>query len=397
MGHDAFVERYEKPNFKIHIIVFLAIVAVSIFLATQVEKSKDITDIAALKSPVPIDSIEIVNSGAEEKVPTIKSPVINKNLPISTDVEQVAITSTEQEYAFDDGSNLESINQLLAADDDSNSEKATVQAEKIAENKMSAEESLQKQNLDASSASSMDQVYQQQQDRFLETLAKSAELETQEPIDIKKLKEAIANDKPLVNKKQKTSGVVAVQTTKSKPSNNNSASQEKNINTKKDNPTVQNVVVQNTKTETSKPVNLQKARLITSNELVNNKIENPVMTKGELDSVVSQFARSYNEGDINRLMALFTENASTNDRKNKIGIKADYAELFNNTQTRNLMIKDVKWRLGKDRAEGAANFVVTVQPKNSPDSNLYKGYIKITAIKHSKGVYITRLIHELKQ
>ena len=61
------------------------------------------------------------------------------------------------------------------------------------------------------------------------------------------------------------------------------------------------------------------------------------------------------------------------------------------------MIKDVKWRVGKDKAEGAANFVVSVQPKNSVESNLYQGYMKITAIKKSKGVYITSLTHEIKK
>ncbi|MEJ2179579.1 MAG: hypothetical protein P8Y28_03880 [Gammaproteobacteria bacterium] len=41
MGQDAFFERYEKPRNRLQIVVFVSILAVSIFLATQVEKAKD--------------------------------------------------------------------------------------------------------------------------------------------------------------------------------------------------------------------------------------------------------------------------------------------------------------------------------------------------------------------
>ena len=79
MGQDAFFERYEKPRNRLQIVVFVAILAVSIFLATQVEKSKDKAAIAAFNNPVPIDSIGIGNSNAQKNIPTIKSPVVNAN------------------------------------------------------------------------------------------------------------------------------------------------------------------------------------------------------------------------------------------------------------------------------------------------------------------------------
>ena len=61
------------------------------------------------------------------------------------------------------------------------------------------------------------------------------------------------------------------------------------------------------------------------------------------------------------------------------------------------MIKNIKWDVGNEKAEGAAAFVVTVQPKNSVESNLYHGKIKITAVRKSDRVYISSLIHEVKQ
>lgn len=400
MGQDAFVERYNKPNHRFHIAVFIAIVAVSIFLATQVEKTKDKTDIAALKNPVPIDSIGITKSNAQRNVPSIKSPVVSRDLsPESTD-QLVSDKNTieEQEYVFDDEPNLDSIKGLLnpeqpvdTLNSDSGTEDAAFHAKAGA---VDAEKELDTEP----GPDLMNQAYQQQQDRFLETLAKSAELESEESFDIKKLREAMRSDKPLVRTKKKPANTVVAESSNTKTVSAKSTVTKQTQSTTKVTPTYQKPHNIKPKPKSSNKQNLQRASLTsTKNISATNKAKIPVMTKGELNNVVSQFARSYNEGDIIRLMALFSDNARTNDQKNKLGIKADYAELFDNTQTRNLMIKDIQWHLGNDKAEGAAAFVVTVQPKNSEQRNLYKGQIKITAVKQSKGVYITRLIHELKQ
>ena len=374
MGQDAFVERYEKPRNRLQIVIFVAILAVSIFLATQVEKSKDKAAIAAFNNPVPIDSIGIGNSNAQKNIPTLKSPVVNANNINSTENPQNSNAS--QEYSFEEGPNLENINKLLAA-----------------------EEPLEETELaktDNQTTNKLDQVYQQQNDRFLQTLAKSAELETQEPIDIQKLKEAIRSDKPLIPAKEKSTTTEIAKAPASAAAKITDSDQlqvksHKNEIVSPEQPSVANL-------QSNSKQNIQKASLKTDiNIAAKNKALISIMTKGELDNVISQFARSYNAGDINRLMALFTDNAKTNDQKNKIGIKSDYATLFNNTQKRNLMIKNIKWDVDNEKAEGAAAFVVTVQPKNSVESNLYQGKIKITAVRKSDRVYISRLIHEVKQ
>ncbi|MEJ2179578.1 MAG: hypothetical protein P8Y28_03875 [Gammaproteobacteria bacterium] len=264
---------------------------------------------------------------------------------------------------------------------------------------MAAEEPAEETELaksDNQETNKLDQVYQQQNDRFLQTLAKSAELETQEPIDIKKLKEAIRHDKPLIPSEEKsaTTKIAKAPAIVAPEKTDSDQLQVKSDKYKIVSP--QQTSVPNLQT-TRKP-NIQKASLKTNTGITaKNKALISIMTKGELDNVISQFARSYNAGDINRLMALFTDNASTNDQKNKTGIKSDYATLFNNTQKRNLMIKNIKWDVSNEKAEGAAAFVVTVQPKNSVESNLYHGKIKITAVRKSDRVYISRLIHEVKQ
>jgi hypothetical protein len=123
----------------------------------------------------------------------------------------------------------------------------------------------------------------------------------------------------------------------------------------------------------------------------------PGPTTKELNRILSNFTNSYNKGNIGQLMALFDDNARTNDRSSKRGIQADYAELFNNTKSRKLMINDVNWRVNQGKAEGAATFEVVVRPKNSTQASRIRGSIRIVAEKNAQGVYITRLVHDIQQ
>lgn len=439
MGHNAFVERYDRPNYKLHVIIFVAIAAISIFLSTQVEKTRDNTDIAALKSPVPIDSIAINNDEAAERQiqPSIKPPIVAQSASMNGTPKVDAIPETVQEYRFEDAPNLENINALLTTgtEDVADSATATVATsiteellvttdEPVAEESaVKSDESVTEESTtqvakaeetgQAESAMSLDQVFQKQNDRFLETLAKTAQVESEESTEIKQLKEAIRSDKPLDAKKPESATVTAAGSdsgekqsqnilTEAKPVSSTSKTKQLEITQVVVKP---NVVKQTTQMTTLTAKAQPASQRITSvgvssavaSQSQKNNTETIVMTRGELDNVVNQFTNSYNNGDINRLMALFAENARTNDRQSKLGIKADYAELFNNTKFRKLMINDINWQLGKGRAEGAAEFVVTVRAKNGLEENSFHGHIKITAIKQSKGVYITHLLHELKQ
>jgi len=425
MGRNAFVERYDRPNYKLHVIIFLAITGVSILLATQVEKNRGKADIAALKAPVPIDSIAIETKTTSEQIsPSITPPVavtsvaaaVNSTPINEAKTLEIALNTenSSQEYSFDDSSNLDNFDAPRIAMDSSAgnegfesetidavsvTDQATEAVNDVAENDA---ESLIKSppNTDqvAKSVVSLDQVIQQQHDRFLQTLAKSAEVEKKESEEIKQLKEAIRSDKPLAAGKkssvnaspQDSNNISEKSVAESNPEHSTSKLPRSVIKSNAVQPVanVQPVGRQLTYNDTPELATIEKR--LTSTEGI-------VMTKGELDRVVKQFTKSYNAGDINRLMALFAENASTNDQQSKLGIKADYAELFSNTKSRTLMINDINWQLGKGKAEGAAEFVVTVQPNNGLEENSFRGQIKITAIKHSRGVYITRLLHELKQ
>ncbi|WP_455366254.1 hypothetical protein [Kaarinaea lacus] len=425
MGHNAFVERYDRPNYKLHVIIFLVITGISVFLSTQVERKRENTDIAALKAPVPIDSIAIEKEAAAQQIqPSIEPPIVAQNAAvIESAAELLPPEESAQEYTFEDSPDLDNIDKLLMEEGIQTVSATTTleasvntEASSVTTNEVVVEEPATQiaQAQDAKQTGevlSLEQAFQKQNDRFLETLAKTAQVEPEESAEIKQIKEAISKDKPLASKNAESAPVTSAASVSEKQKSEQilaEAESKPTLPAAKQAEANQIVIKQDRIMQTAQTVSFTAKAQPASQRMTTANVSNAsirqsktaervVMTKGELDNVVNQFTNSYNAGDINRLMALFAENARTNDRQNKLGIKADYAELFNNTASRKLMINDINWQLGKGKAEGAAEFVVTVQAKNGVEKNSFRGHIKITAIKQSKGVYITHLLHELKQ
>ena len=425
MGHGAFGDGYKKPNFRLHLIIFITIIGVSVFLSSQVEKSKNNTHVQALKIPVPIDSVFVDENGQETK-PRIESPKV-----VAESAQ--AIQESEVEYRFDDGSSLANIDSMLARIDGNSEDETSAETIAAEESELSTSEASdatpavdtkkehreiekdvaimvtddnvpakeesakvtkaeKKESLAKADSSEknenkgqakLDAVYELQQDRFLETLAKTASLKSEETLAVKRIKEAIRSDRPLsiksaIKSKPKTgSGTALVKVAAANASG----------------------VMESKATSKSKVV-VAKASTVSSKKSVIEKstpsaIEQITVTKSELNNVLSQFARSYNKGDINRLMALFDDNAVTNDQKNKPGIKAEYDELFKTTSNRNIKIQSIHWNLSKDKAKGAAKFTVTVQPRGSDKTAQVQGSIEILAVKEDRGVFIKQLLHQV--
>ena len=396
MGHSVFLDRNNKPNFRIHVIIFVLIAGISIFLSALMEKSKVNTDIAALKSPVPIDSIELEVKTENGILPSIKPPIVEKAVlktavfadvktPDSTFNGHTNTSIREEPLGLAAETQVATVNAEMAqlpvstqieANSNPNStlaeailaklpevqDNSQMQSQTDTENEVQvvgqSEAEVNTSELKKVASINMDQAYQQQQDRFLLTLAKSAELESIDSSDIARIKDAILHDKALPPADAEN-GQSAHPLAKS------------------------NVQLVSAK----KSLHVKNAS--------HDKNPDSALTQGELDQILNQFTLYYNEGDIRHLMALFASNASTNDRQSKLGIKQDYNELFQNTESRRLKIKGMQWNLGKGKAEGQASFEVAVKQKNSLDTNLYRGSIKIIAIKESHGVYITHLIHEV--
>lgn len=125
-------------------------------------------------------------------------------------------------------------------------------------------------------------------------------------------------------------------------------------------------------------------------ELVTNSI-----SKEELNKLIAQFVRSYEEGDLRRFMSLFAEDARTNDQNNRKGIAEDYRNMFEDTEKRQFIFNGLRW-VDEDnaKARGEGSFEVKILPKGKGSINTYVGNITIYVEKRRQTVLITQLYHD---
>ncbi|MGD8567874.1 MAG: hypothetical protein PVJ39_07285 [Gammaproteobacteria bacterium] len=384
MGQNAFMERYEKPNYRLHVVIFLLLVGGSLYLSTQVEHTREKTNVPALKSPVPIDSVTLNDAPPDKTITPVVQPAVTSDPRQLASMHESAPADSESAKA----QKHESDQQLAKTDTDERTTATFAGLQESSEEKPPAAK--------RGSSNPLDAAYDEQQDRFLQTLAKTAVDESRESVEIKRIRQAILHDKPLKPEAptKKTQSAKQKQSSKQLANAKDKAGQS----------------VSAAKTAKRKPARKKMSPAAPANNDSNvvsvaahkpqstgNKPQTPQLTRHELDKILFRFTSSYNNGNINQLMSLFHDNAVTNDRSNKRGIEADYEQLFDNTLSRNLMIKNINWNVRQGRAEGAATFEVVVQPKNSAQATHYRGKIKIVAEKKSQGIYITRLLHDVKQ
>jgi hypothetical protein len=117
----------------------------------------------------------------------------------------------------------------------------------------------------------------------------------------------------------------------------------------------------------------------------------------DLNALLSSFTEAYENGNINRLMTLFADNAQTNDQTTLAGIRQDHADLFNATEARQMFLKDVKWTINGNAASGQGNFEVMVQNKGQTSFATVKGSISLEAVKTANGVKLSKFFHKVTQ
>ena len=114
----------------------------------------------------------------------------------------------------------------------------------------------------------------------------------------------------------------------------------------------------------------------------------------ELDGLMRTFVRSYEEGNLRRLLSVFAKDAHTNDRQNREGIAADYQELFDLTEKRQFIVEDLDWRqVDEGRAKGEGEFEVKVLLKGETSITTVKGQVEIDVEKRGRDLLITGFYH----
>ena len=117
------------------------------------------------------------------------------------------------------------------------------------------------------------------------------------------------------------------------------------------------------------------------------------ITPATLATLLQTFISSYDAGNLDQLMSLFTEDAQTNARRSRAEIRKDYADLFRTTDLRAMKLRDINWKLSSGRAQGWGRFEVKVRQIGKQEVKIYVGQLKIDLQRRGPELRISRLIH----
>jgi len=141
------------------------------------------------------------------------------------------------------------------------------------------------------------------------------------------------------------------------------------------------------------------SRFYFSNELISKRgpAASGAPTLSELNTLLTNFTKDYEAGDINNLMKLFADNARTTDQTTLAGIRKDHVDLFDATTMRQIFLKDIVWDTSNTTAVGKGNFEVMVQSKGQTEVGTVNGTITIEAVKTADGTKILKFLHKASQ
>lgn len=119
----------------------------------------------------------------------------------------------------------------------------------------------------------------------------------------------------------------------------------------------------------------------------------PKITKEELSALLRRFAFVYEAGDLDQFVNLFSDNARTNDKSTRQGIREDYENFFRSTDLRQMNLGQVNWEVDENQAQGWGNFDVTVRRSGEQEVQAYSGSLSFYVEKVDGRLRIVRLYH----
>jgi len=122
-------------------------------------------------------------------------------------------------------------------------------------------------------------------------------------------------------------------------------------------------------------------------------VEKNAITPDRLNNFVTEFSLAYEEGDIDSFMAFFTENASTNDARDKAGVRVDYEKLFSSTDMRVIDLDKLKWKIKKQKAIGKGKFDVTVLASGGDKMKKFAGALKLEIVSEGNALKLKGMFH----
>jgi hypothetical protein len=113
----------------------------------------------------------------------------------------------------------------------------------------------------------------------------------------------------------------------------------------------------------------------------------------QLNGLVASLSEQYQRGDLENLLALFDASAHM-ERGDKKQIRAEYGELFRNSENRALYIWDVAWSGDGKLTRGEGSYQARVLRKGDGSPRIYNGAVTIEVIQRNDRPLIVGLYHK---
>ena len=112
-----------------------------------------------------------------------------------------------------------------------------------------------------------------------------------------------------------------------------------------------------------------------------------------MNGLVASLSEQYQRGDLENLLALFDASAHM-ERGDKKQIRAEYGELFRNSESRALHIWDMAWSGDGKVTRGEGSFQARVLRKGDGSPRIYSGAVTIEVIQRNDRPLIVGLYHK---
>jgi hypothetical protein len=113
----------------------------------------------------------------------------------------------------------------------------------------------------------------------------------------------------------------------------------------------------------------------------------------QLNGLVTSLAEQYQQGNLESLLDLFDASARI-ERGDKKQIRAEYGELFRNSESRDLYIWDVAWSGDGKMSRGEGSFQARVLRKGERSPRIYSGSVTIEVVQRDERPLIVGLYHK---
>jgi len=126
---------------------------------------------------------------------------------------------------------------------------------------------------------------------------------------------------------------------------------------------------------------------------VQEKVVSNLPNDYELRGLIAHFTDSYQRGDIQAFMLLFSDDVDAIEEGGRLGLQDTYGNFFDNTQSRAMMIRDLSWKQNGNVFAGIADYHTVVLRKNANVSFQSAGSFKFKVAKANGSIKIVGFHH----